>query len=264
MANSTVTDQRTASLPPDSVFRAGLPVSGRLFAMQAQVQRQLYEALYDEMAPGQDSQTIHSAAPEEYRRAQDHSGIVGGVSHGVFLGRSFPLGLPPRFPALPFALDDWDDADGVEDILTFHGETWHAHAPARTLMRTTNGKSDIIYAGHSLVHLRRGTTHLDVQAAAWQISDPEYDAGSIVCAVFDAGWNHMATQSTVLDITETIEEMPLNPVKHLCVPVTSDAAPLTEDAYRYLVCGLRVEDMTSGDKTILLHDLLAWERQIPV
>ena len=264
MANSTVTDQRTASLPPDSVFRAGLPVSGRLFAMQAQVQRQLYEALYDEAAPGQDSQTIHSAAPEEYRRAQDHSGIVGGVSHGVFLGRSFPLGLPPRFPALPFTLDDWDDADGADDILTFHGETWQAFAPARTLMRSTGGASDNIYAGHSLLRLRRGTTHLDIQATAWQISDPEYTAGSIACAVFDPGWNHIATRSAVLDIAETLEDIPLNPVQHLCVPVTTDAAPLAEDVYRYLVCGLKIEDLTPEDKTILLQDLLAWECQIPV
>jgi|GEM_PF-3560410 len=264
MANNTVTDQRTASLPPDAVFRAGLPVSGRLFALQVQVERQLYEALYDEAAPGQDSQTIDSAATEEYRKAQDHSGIVEGVSHGAFLGRSFPLGLPPRFPVMPFDRDGWADPDGVDTTLVFHGESQHPHAPARMMSYSGGGGCDIIYAGHAMVNLRRGTTHLDVQAGAWQVSDASLDPGKVVAAVFDAGWQHIATESTAVDIAESLTENPLEPAQHLCVAVTADGAPLTQDLWCYLVIGLTVDAFGNGDYSLLLHDLLAWERQIPV
>ena len=263
MTNQHISDQRTAVIAGDDAYAAPCPMAANRFYMRQGVLRQVYEALYNQAAPGQLTHTISGEAAEEYLRCQDHSGTVGGYAHGVYAGASWASFLPVRCPVMPFTLTGWADPEGEDLALLYNGETTDVVAQSRALVSSAEQSSNIIYAGHRRLRLGRGANALGVAIEAWQVSVPGVTPGTLHVALLSDDWGTCIDSCFVtMSTTPLLNTLPAVTIHSVTLDVAAAGATLTETTAVNLVFGLRSLDASAGTKNHFLFSASAWERQL--
>lgn len=264
MANR-VPDQRTVLIPPDAGFLAGLPVAGSGIRNLAGALRWAYEAITGGIAPGETSLTLDGS--EEWLRPHDHSGLVGSIMHGAFVGQSGTL-VFHRGAADPVASwpTGWEwDQDGIEPDsplgagMTFpvwsshygYGYWCHKYNKAYNAGTANNAA----FCGLTRIHVRRGTNVLHIRQGCVQVDNGAgLTPGEIHWATMDTSGSIIDSDSATLDNTQTPTTPGYDQEQTGTLYVATGGATLTVDTDIYVWCGLKALDTSGTTKTLILAD----------